>query len=980
MATLAFHRCGYVSVVRTPSFLMIMMFLRITTLSRACRFVCAGILAMLALSATLSAREGEWFSAQPGWAVQKLDWSKREQPSSAWRVLVAEGTGSVPLVGWTALSVAAPTAKVRWSLSREWDGNRDYSGETDFASSPEGLRLPELVDGPWWLDVKTFDAVGGLFRVERFFLNLWNSKPQSQDVAAAAAGGARVAQINAGVVEVSAGHAEWAEDPGVTVEMSVFGFGGPQLGSHAVPMVSSEGEPRRWALPVAEATPGRALRVIVSVKREGRPVDGEELWMAMPGDSSPTPVWEPTDAPPRPLNEIFSGETVSSFLPVEKQRRGLELQLAGMQARGSGAVQLWIQWGCIEVMPGAYDWRNLDDYVAYLTERRIPFTLAGIGGVLFGNGPLRTWGDWTLSHDGRYKLWRNLPVMSPASEAWRQEAAEFARRVIERYRGNPWLVGYVFMGQGMDSCIYADHYDTVTDYSPSARADFVRYLQGKYAEIGALNASWGSEWTDWTTVCMPLPRFELEVNLSQPWQDFTEWKLDLYRRCTTAVFDLLVAKLDPKRTVLHYVVKTGPFEYLLQGEKFVRWSGADGAGEDHRMGRINGLTDNWGLWRQTESHDVPPANRRYMMDMVSQTLRGESDHIRFNLVWNTTASLFEAAYPANAELRQSMDWWSETAGLRQRLASSIPPEAELGVVVSWADMLHRLRAWRWYAMTGNRADQLVRSAGFQPVRWLTEWAPDAAWDGLKTVLVPEDALVWDARLRSRLRRHVGEGGEVVVWGRSGQYAPDDRPQNNGFGWVEALGGEGLQVKAAVTPEERQKATVMIGGSPRESSPAVIVQSMEPEAGTSVMLSDSFGRPAVLGWSYGKGSVRWCLLDTPEVSEALVTGLINSGGVTVRVSSSAPGIEGVLRQDGERRLLVLSRFLGYGRKADPAPLRSLIRVADMPGEWMVKRLSSLVESDETAVPTWAEFKSGAASVALLPSEMQVYEFSPHPPRE
>jgi|GEM_PF-2527298 Beta-galactosidase len=902
-----------------------------------------------------------WHTPRPGWALQQLEWAKRTQPSTAWRTVAADGEGAAPKIDWQVLGATGAWARAEWRLSRDWNGADGVVGAVGRGDAEAGLSLPALPDGSWWLQLKVFDAAGGLLKTERYFINVWNSAVQAEPASAGGEGSGSwtTAIFRDGELVVAKNGAGESAATDLGVEVQVREFDGKVLGDRPLSLVSNEGGALRWSTSVPEATPGRTLRLIIRVKQGDRLVDGDELWVATPGVSSPAPRWKPADGVPA-LREIFTGETINSFLPFEVQRRGLEIQLAGLRERGGGAVQLWIQWGRIETIPGAYDWENLDAYVAFLTERRIPFTLASAGSVLFGNGPLNTWGDWMLNHEGRFKLWRNLPVISPASIEWRRGAAEFTRRMVARYRGNPWLRGYTFIAQGMDSAIFTDHHDSVTDYSPVARADFERYLRGKYKTIDDLNAAWGTALGAWSEARMPMPDLKAEVNLSVPWLDFTEWKLAAYRESTVDVFDPVIAELDPRRTVLHYVVKTGPFEHLLKGGKPMPWGGADGAGEDHRMGRINALAHNWGLLRQTESHNVPPANLHHMMDMVSQTLRGEAAHVRFNLVWNSQASQFERNYPANAELQKNVRWWAETAPLRRRLAHAQPEPAELGVVLSWSDMLYRLRAWRWYTMPGNRADKLVRAAGFQPVRWLSEWAPDGAWEGLRTVLVPDDARVWDAALVKQLRRHVAEGGRLVVWGGAGRYSVAGGPDAKPFGWADELGAVGLRASVSTS--------LSLNG--------VKLETVADASGSNVAITrDERGRTVVASWPYGEGRVHWCLVEDADTSESTVVKLLSETGVPTRVSSSAPEIEGVLRKDGSRRLLVLSRFMGFGKKPDPVPLEARIGLPGMEGEWTVRRLLPETDANTGDVPTWEEFREGRAKVGLRSSEMQVFEFSP-----
>ncbi|MDR1282451.1 MAG: acetylxylan esterase [Opitutaceae bacterium] len=968
-------------------------------------FVIAAM-AVMSVCASRAANENTdtnaWFAPTPGWALQKLDWAKRTQPSAAWRIVVASGAQAQARIEWSVLtgkasSVSAPVSapasvsgwtRVEWRLSRDCTGSGGGTGggavhsgtvgRTD-ASAADGLLLPAVADGGWWLTVKQFGADNSLRGLERFFLNVWNSplaaaegksSAMTEQSAQNAGGEALRLFFENGTVRISGLKSARSGERGAVLGFSIREFDEAEVRRGELPLAAATATgAREIALP--EATPGRALRVLVEARINGVLRDAEELWVFAPGDSSPAPDWlalagNATAAKPVNVTRIFSGETVSSTAPFESQRAGLEAQIAGLRARGSGAVQLWVQWGKIETFAGACDWKNLDAYVSFLTGKGVPFTLASAGSVLFGNGPLDTWSDWMLDHKGEFKLWRGLPSVSPASRAWQEGARRFTRRLIERYRDNPLLAGYVFIGQGMDSGIFTDHFNSITDYSPAARTDFVRYLKKRYGSIGALSAAWSAgnaarqaparqaaarqaaAWRDWTEVLAPLPRLEEEVNLSRPWLDWTDWKLAVYRESTVDLFDPLVEELDPERTVIHYTAKTGPFEHLLRGVRLRSWGTADGAGEDYRMDRINGITRNRGLWRQTESHEVPPANIGYMSDMVAQTLRGGADHVRFNLVWNSLPALFQKTYPENAALQETLRWWSESAPLREELAGAHPLPAELGVVISWADLLHRRRVWRWYAMPGDRADKLVRASGFLPVQWLSEWTPAQSWLGLRTVLVPEDALIWDERLTTRLESFVRGGGQLVVWGRAGKYAlrRDGTGGASGaggaaFAWTERFGRTGFQ-------EEQGKVDTRAGAGVRE-------------------------------WVYGTGRVRWCVSDATGQSERLVAGLIEASGVARRVVISDPAVEGFFRVKGDRHFLVLNRFLGFGNKADPKPLEVTVRLPGLPGlegEWSVRRV--LAQSADTSslppVPSWEAFSRGTARVALLPSEMQVFELS------
>jgi hypothetical protein len=878
--------------------------------------------------------------------LQTVDPAKRKERSATWRDVVADGTVAPAQVDWKTL--AGDGSWTRAELSLATGPDKAPFWRQDARDRNTAAALPSLPRGGYWLTVKTFD--NGLNQTRRFYLNILESSVK--DLPKSSVAGLRV---EAGEQAVAvAGWPSGAE----ALRVEVTSLSGEPISQKDVSIPKGE---KQETIPIAEAVPGKTVRVVVTAQRGGQAQDGGEIWLATRGDFPSRPVWEPVAEPPV-IFDYLMGETIATQEPFAAQAEGVKTQLDSLAARGSSAVQLWVTWGRIEAMGEAYDWTELDNYVQAVTERKIPFVLAAAGSVLFGNGPVQTWGEWMVNHEGKFKLWRKTPVVSSSSDAYLAAARDFTRRMIERYKDNPYLAGYCFLNSGMDSGIFQDHYDSVTDYSALARGKFREFLRSQYRTLDTLNAAWGTHWSSWEAIQPPLPELEKEVNLSRPWQDWTQWKLGEYRSAAVDLFDPICAELDPKRPVLHYNAKTGPFEYQFRNLRTKLWATADGAGEDYRMGRINSMTHNWGLWRQTESHEVPPANLAYMTDMWAESLRTGGGKMRYNLVFNTLPNLFVKGYPENATLQTTLKWWQDTAALRETLSRCSSPPQRTGVILSWADMLYRLRVWRWYAMPGDRADAMTRERDLLPANWISEWTPEEAWAGLTTILVPEDARVWTPELTARLATFVERGGNLVIWGQAGKYDL----AGGSYSWPGKLGAPGLVVtnlatKPAIT-------TASVGGKSLQLAPAVEVGAFP--AGVS-RVDDSTGRAVVLTWPYGKGSVRWLLSDTPGESERAVASLLEEAGSVREVSSSDARVDAFILEDEGKRYVVLNRFLGFGKKAEGKPAATTVRLPRLePGRtWQIRPLLPVGEVSQKSSEALAN-EGWPAEVS--PSGMLVYE--------
>lgn len=912
-----------------------------------------------AATATLPAPkipDGAWYRPKPYlWILQEETANKRKQPSTPWRITIADGNSTELDLDWQAIGLNEEWRHLKLELSLGAD--KPFFYEQILSKRTDKIELPMLPRGGYWLTIKTYNQDHGLEGFWRYYLNIQESPVPVGQFPETETTGLRVMTEGGNRIRVSGqGKAE-------SIRLSLSSMEGDLLDRRDIQLPSDEKDP--LTLEISELIPGKTFRLQVEAFINEQAHDRADLWIANPGDYPPAPDWGDDDR----AGSIFDyvvGETINSMPQFSSQVEGMEKQVASMKNRGSEAIQLWVIWNQIEPLEGARNWENLDRYVNFLTEKKIPFTLAGAGSVLFGNAPECIWSDWALNDKGDYKLWRTNPIMSPASQRYVTKAQNFIRAMVERYKSNPYLVGYIFLSQGMDSGIFQDQHETIMDYSAVARESFQKYLQEHYGEISSLNKAWGTSWKSWNDVPSPLPELHNEVNLSQPWQDWTQWKLKVYRDVSVDLFEPIVAELDPERPSIQYTAKTGPFEYLFHNLPVKQWGTADGAGEDYRMGRINNITKSWGLWRQTESHEVPPANKRHMMDLWAQSLRNGGSLIRYNLVFNSLASLFLEAYPNNENLQNSMKWWTDTASLREHLSHAQVKPPALGVYLSWADLLFRKRTWRWYTMPGDRADAFIRAQDYLPVTWLSEWTPETEWTGLSVVLVPEDALIWDQNFRERLAAFTKQGGSIVIWGRAGQYSTDSEKQS--FKWLEELGAPEITAESLHNEEGKNYATLRYNGKQFTLEPVVSVTDLPDHVEA---LADSKNRAILLSWRFGKGTVQWCLADTPGESERLIGELLKEREGLQEVRSSNSRVDAFcLHLDGIVYVIV-NRFLGFGVKEDESPITTKITLPGLKGEGEMIFRRLLPEGEQSEVSA-AQLKQVGWTTQLFPSEMEIYE--------
>jgi hypothetical protein len=680
------------------------------------------------------------------------------------------------------------------------------------------------------------------------------------------------------------------------------------------------------AFQLTDLLPGQFLNLHVYLKSAKRILDQATVFYFKRGVfPAAAPDWSAAPPPQSELPSLVIHENQALKGGFQNNLPGLNALVDGMEKRGSDLINLNFKWNHIEPVTGVYNWSEADKYVRFFTDKGIHFGLI-IGGAIFNSSPYDTWGEWMMDSTGECQLWRKLCITSPASEKFSLAIKDFIRAVHARYGNNPYFASWTFSGQGLDSGIFMDHFNKVTDYSPSARREFVDYLKQHYRRLRKLNAAWGTDFTSWSTVMPPLPDWDRPVDISQPWLDFNACKLKIYADSNTKLYDPVVRELDGKRKISHYLTYTGPIEYLFRDMQANRSHLNDGGGEAHQMVRLYSSAENWGIRRQPESHYVPPAKQRQLQDMITNTLRYGMHTSDLGMVWNSTVNIHATHYPKNTKLKEAMVFWTDITPQLRKLTESTPLPPPVGFVLSWDDVFCRTRAWRWYALPGEKLQKAAANASLGNVPWLSGITPERVYDQLDMLVCGADNQVFSPELLGKLERFVKRGGSLVICGTAGEFTVGHAEP---YAW-----------------RKRLKA---------------------PKALNSSGLTD---------WKLGKGRVIY----SPEPVDSQPDGrflldMMRRCGVKPQVVSSNPAVQGFLLKNHDDLILVVSAFKGFDRLRklqDASALPATITLPSLPeGQWSLTRLYP----EDAPVSTSANaLQTTGIALSLKPSGLAIYKIA------
>jgi beta-galactosidase len=502
----------------------------------------------------------------------------------------------------------------------------------------------------------------------------------------------------------------------------------------------------------------------------------------------------------------------------------------------------------------------------------------------------------------------------PSSPAYREAAADLARRLAERYADHP-AVAMWHIGNEYGCHVAACYCET------SARA-FRTWLQAQYGELDKLNDAWGGavwsqDYTSWDQVQPP----RVTPTFANPGQrlDFARFSSDELLACYTAEREVLAAHSPGKPVTTNFMGFFPPVDQF-------RWSArVDAVSVDNYpdpadpeahvfsamvcdLTRSVGGGRPWLLMEQAPSAvnwrevNLPKAPGQYRSLSLQAVARGADAVLSFQ--WRAAAAGAERFHSgmvphAGTDSRVWREVVSLGADLR-RLApvAGHPVRSTAALLLDWEN---------WWALEGDshpssglRLTELLGDL-YRPLLHggvNADFAhPESDLSGYRLILVPALYLVTDAGAEN-VRRFVADGGTALITFFSGIVDPYDRVRLGGYPepWRDLLG---LRIEE-LAPLPAGAAVGLEGPGAAADAVGRLWQDAIELGGADPLLTFGAGhlggQVAVTRHRYGQGTAFYLgtLPDRATLSQ-LVGQACQDAGVTVRTDLPS-GVEAVRRGD------------------------------------------------------------------------------------
>jgi len=503
----------------------------------------------------------------------------------------------------------------------------------------------------------------------------------------------------------------------------------------------------------------------------------------------------------------------------------------------------------------------------------------------------------------------------PSSPAYREAAADLARRLAERYADHPavamWHIGNEY-GCHVSTC-----------YCETSAAAFRHWLQARYGKLDQLNDAWGGavwsqDYTSWDQIQPP----RVAPTFRNPAQqlDFAHFSSDELLACYAAEREVLAAHSPGKPVTTNFMGLFRPVDQF-------RWSAEidvvsvdnypDPADAEAHVAsamacdltRSAGGGRPWLLmeqapsavnWRAVNAPKAPGQNRALSLQAVA---RGADAVLSFQ--WRAAAAgaeRFHSGMVPHAGTDSRV--WREVVGLGadlRRLApvAGHPVRAQAALLFDWENWWaleldsHPSSSLRLTELLGEVYRPLLRAgvnADFVH--------PESDLSGYRLILVPALYLVTDAGAEN-VRRFVADGGTALITFFSGIVDPHDRVRLGGYPapWRDLLGlriEELAPLQDGATVRLEGPGTAAAGAAGRLWQDVIELRGASPL----VFFGDGYlgGQAAVTRHEFGQGLAFYLgtLPDRATLSH-LIGQACQDAGVTVW-ADLPDGVEAVRRGD------------------------------------------------------------------------------------
>ncbi|RRJ94651.1 hypothetical protein Ga0100231_010180 [Opitutaceae bacterium TAV4] len=552
----------------------------------------------------------------------------------------------------------------------------------------------------------------------------------------------------------------------------------------------TDGDDLRVSLPVE---PGMEYFATAELLDNGRLLDRAHLHFGVESPPEPSATRVPDSVPDRDAvlsgkvhynAEYWEGDRPSRVFPWINNMEPAAFELFLQQAVRAGAksVSIGDLWGNHEMLPGVYQWHELDRRIERAAHHGLKAFLAYTGDGSEGRQfsfPL--WLDAAIRIDQA----GDTPSRTFAPSWWdpavRDGWLRYYKRLVTHVLANPNVIGYRITnyqlagktaGWGVDP--------SRLDYSAPARAEFARW-------IGSLNKT-----PDRNALPPPPPPnmgalFSLPgVNerdlpgpdLSEAFQNFVNFNTYSHH-ARLADFFAAIRSLDPRRQIQ---VDQKPFPYAIERSIPLLRDGGVLKNEDSpnfNAAVLRSMCVQAGVPYAEELHNHMPTSRS-ISDATNFWSSYLSDGIFWLMRWHSRMIVKNETTPPAGGFSQNtaesmLDYQRDTLPAWEEWIRARQIEPEVLVFGSRAQGL--LANWRSggdYDIEGIRTFNALFAWHQVPPHFANEYTDWVRLDRFKTIFVCGEVMPLRAieRLVAHVRGGGGGGNKIVLVGNPGKYCPE----------------------------------------------------------------------------------------------------------------------------------------------------------------------------------------------------------------
>ncbi|CAA6679323.1 Unannotated [Lentimonas sp. CC4] len=334
----------------------------------------------------------------------------------------------------------------------------------------------------------------------------------------------------------------------------------------------------------------------------------------------------------------FSEHPTWEKQPAEKLRQRYELY----KEIGCQMIRIHTEWNAFEKSEGHWDEHAYDDLLDEV--KRAQFKIKLIAGVMMA--PPR----WFYEKNPDARMIDQYGEYSKnCISHWYPEMEQVLKsrleKILDTLKGKDMLhlVEYIVIdlgpaGEGIYPANWTmgrtDVAQAFACYSPLAQADFRKHMQAKYDSLAAANKAWGTEFADWASVEIPMPK----TITGQFWEDMLFWYRDTKRNTFRVQIENVVDRIKD------YGLDAKPLVYLpgaAINDDDIRKAAKGGGGHNGVRLMIDNeylmeIADSYGCILQNTGFENIPEVKRMKKRMVKAG-------VDYTTVWGENAGVLRCA-------------------------------------------------------------------------------------------------------------------------------------------------------------------------------------------------------------------------------------------------------------------------------------------------------------------------------------------------